>query len=59
MIPTSKRDRLAAKYERRRRERERNRARISDGVDPLNPPRPRRRKKRYPVVPDDGAPPPF
>ncbi|MEP9391727.1 DUF222 domain-containing protein [Gordonia sp. VNK1] len=59
VIPTSKRDRLAAKYERRRRERERNRARITDGVDPLNPPRPRRRKKRYPVVPDDGAPPPF
>ncbi|MEP9413382.1 DUF222 domain-containing protein [Gordonia sp. VNQ95] len=59
VISTSKRDRLAAKYERRRRERERNRARIADGVDPLNPPRPRRRKKRYPVVPDDGAPPPF
>ncbi|MEP9415524.1 DUF222 domain-containing protein [Gordonia sp. VNQ95] len=59
VIPTSKRDRLAAKYERRRRERERNRTRIADGVDPLNPPRPRRRKKRYPVVPDDGAPPPF
>ncbi|MEP9416826.1 DUF222 domain-containing protein [Gordonia sp. VNQ95] len=59
VIPTSKRDRLAAKYERRRRERERNRARITDGVDPLNPPRPKRRKKRYPVVPDDGAPPPF
>ncbi|MGW5522463.1 DUF222 domain-containing protein [Gordonia sp. NPDC003950] len=59
VIPTSKRDRLAAKYERRRRERERNRARIADGVDPLTPPRPKRRKKRYPVVPDDGAPPPF
>jgi hypothetical protein len=59
VISTSKRDRLAAKYERRRRERERNRDRITDGVDPLNPPRPKRRKKRYPVVPDDGAPPPF
>ncbi|MGW5521212.1 hypothetical protein [Gordonia sp. NPDC003950] len=34
-------------------------ARIADGVYPLTPPRPKRRKKRYPVVPDDGAPPPF